>query len=146
MMKLTTIILSMLILISCKKDDKETFPPEPIIGLIKIEPQVIKEFDNSVAVTISYSDNNGDLGFENPDVLSLQVKDSRLDSADGYHIPPLSPIGHNIIIEGQLTINLNSMFILGNGNEEVAALSIKLKDRSGNWSNEITTPNITIQK
>lgn len=37
------------------------------------------------------------------------------------------------------------MFLLGTGTSETTILTIKLKDRAGNWSNAIETPVITIQ-
>ena len=136
------------LLIACSKDEdsSEELSSDPSISFVSIDPTEVQNFDNSITLIIKYLDNNGDLGFEDPDVNSLYVKDARLDTADYYHVPPLSPVGKSIIVEGQLEIVLNSMFILGNGDEESTALSVKIKDRAGHWSNLITTPYITIKK
>ena len=134
---------------SCKKDEEEEtseLGPEPSIGFVSISPLEVENFRNSVTLVITYRDNNGDIGYEDPDEYALWVKDSRLDSADWYHVPPLAPLGYNIQIQGSLEIVLNSMFILGNGDQEPVSLTVKLKDRAGNWSNIITTPSITIKK
>lgn len=140
--------LSILVFFSCskKEDDEDVISNEPKISLVSITPQEVENFNNSVTLVISYKDNNGDLGFDDPDQFSLWVKDSRLDSADYYHIPPLAPLNKNLIIQGKLEIILNSIFLLGNGNEEIITLSIKLRDRANNWSNIITTPTITIKR
>ena len=120
--------------------------PEPQIAFVSLSPDTVENFKNSVTLTISYKDNNGDLGYENPDVYALSVKDSRLDLEDWYHVPPLAPPGYAIKIQGNLQIVLNSMFILGNGDREQASLTVKIKDRAGHWSNVIHTPAIVIKK
>lgn len=141
-MKNAFYILCILLLLACKKDKK--LPPEPTIELVSVSPTSIEQFRDSVEVIIKYEDNIGDIGDSSPDVYSLQVKDSRLANPDWYHIPPLAPTDVELRIEGQIKIRLNSMFLLGNGSEEFSTLSIKLKDRAGNWSNIITTPPIAI--
>ena len=148
MKSIATYLLLALIFISCTKDDEssEELSNEPSISFVSLDPLEVQNFNNSVTLTIKYKDNNGDLGFEDPDVFSLYVKDARLDTADYYHVPPLAPLGKNLIAEGQLDIVLNSMFILGNGDQEFAALSVKIKDRAGNWSNLVNTPAITINR
>ena len=141
-------ILIILFLFACTKEETvtEDLAPEPAISFVSITPDTVENFKNSVTLTINYSDNNGDLGFEDPDNYALWVKDSRLDSADYYHVPPLAPVGQNLIINGQLDIVLNSMFILGNGQEERITLSIKIMDRAKNWSNMVNSTPITIKK
>ena len=141
-------IMLFTLLLACSKDEDESeeLSNDPSISFVSIDPTEVENFNNSITLTIKYKDNNGDLGFEDPDVNSLYVKDARLDTADYYHVPPLAPLDKNLIIEGQLEIVLNSMFILGNGDQEYAALSVKIRDRAGNWSNQITTPTITINR
>jgi hypothetical protein len=136
------------LLFACSKDEEESeeLSRDPSISFVSLDPTEVENFNNSITLTIRYKDNNGDLGYEDPDVNSLYVKDARLDTADFYHVPPLAPVGKSLIIEGQLQIVLNSMFILGNGDQELAALSVKIQDRAGNWSNLITTPTITINR
>ena len=102
------------------------------------------QFKDSVEVVIKYADNNGDLGDVSADVNSLQIKDSRLANVDWYHIKPLAPLDVELKIEGQLKIKVNTLFLLGHGHEEFCTLTIKLKDRAGNWSNELRTPAISI--
>ena len=133
---------------TCRKKEEDIIElgPEPQIEFVSLDPMVVENFKNSVTLTISYKDINGDLGNENPDVYALSVKDSRLELEDWYHVPPLSPPGYEIPIQGNLNIVLNSMFILGNGDIEYASLTVKIRDRAGHWSNVINTPSIVIKK
>lgn len=142
MKQLFVYILAVLLLFSCKKD--KTLPPEPTIELISVSPMEVEQFKDSVEIVIKYKDNNGDIGDSSPDVYSLQVKDSRLGNPDWYHIQPLAPLDVELKIEGQIKIRLNTLFLLGNGNEEFSTLTIKLKDRAGNWSNEVATSPIAV--
>lgn len=142
MQRIILYIFLLVLFATCKKDKK--LPPEPTIELVSVTPSTVVQFKDSVEVTIKYTDNDGDLGDDSPDEYSLQVKDSRLANPDYYHIPPLAPSGSELKIEGQLKIKLNTLFLLGNGNEEFSTLTIKLKDRAGHWSNEISTPSIAI--
>ena len=148
MKKILIILFGIAVIAGCSKDDETTeeLSYEPSIAFVELTPLEIDNFKNSVTLTISYKDNNGDLGFDDPDQYALWVKDSRLDSADWYHIPPLSPVGKSLIIQGKLDIVLNSIFIIGNGNEELMSLSVKIRDRANNWSNIIHTPSITVKK
>jgi hypothetical protein len=146
--KLITLFIVVLAFLSCKKKEKSTSTPEPpAIELISVTPSTVKEFKDSVLVKIKYKDRNGDLGDPSPDEHSLSIKDSRLANADTYHVKPLAPVSDkDIPIEGELTIKLNSLFLIGTGTSENATLVIKIKDRQGQWSNEITAPAITITK
>ena len=128
---------------SCKKDEE---PVVPEIELISVTPLDVVEFRDSIIIMIHYKDEDGDLGFFHPDTLSLRVQDSRLANPDYYHIPPLSPPGQGLTIDGQLRIKINNLFLLGNGSQEFTTLSLKLRDREGNWSNEVTSGQITINK
>jgi hypothetical protein len=148
-LKYSIFILPVFFLLSCKKKkkDEKVGNDPPTIELVSVTPGTAKEFKDSILIVIKYKDVNGDLGDDNPDELSLQVKDSRLQNYDAYHIKPLAPdIGKDISIEGDLKIKLNSLFLLGGGSTELATLTIKLKDRAGNWSNEISTQPIIITK
>ena len=149
MKKWMIIFIGIPLALSCSKEEEsvsDSLTEYPSIAFVSIDPSEVDNFNNSITLTIKYKDNNGDLGYEDPDEYALSVKDSRLDSADYYHVPPLAPVGKNLIIEGQLEIVLNSMFILGNGSSELVSLDVKIKDRAGHWSNTITTPPITINR
>ena len=128
---------------ACKKEEPDL---SPVITFLSITPTSLVQYSESVYISISYSDLNGDLGFESIDQYALQIKDNRLSDPDWYHVPPLAPLQSVVEIQGDLTIKINSLFLLGNGTQELTSFTIKMVDRAGNWSEEITTSQITILK
>ncbi|NNC96048.1 MAG: hypothetical protein HKN92_10835 [Chitinophagales bacterium] len=120
--------------------------PVPKISLENISETQVVEFIDSIVITVHYEDGDGDLGFSDPDSNSLWVKDDRLEKADLYYIPQLAPEDASIAIEGDINIRLRNTFLIGSGGEEFTRYTIRLKDRAGNWSNEVVTPIITVRK
>ncbi|HHZ65104.1 MAG TPA: hypothetical protein EYN51_06360 [Flavobacteriales bacterium] len=136
------LLLVMIACLSCKKEEPSK---SPVIELVEITPLSLVQYNEPVYITIGYTDLDGDIGYESPDEYALQIKDNRLTDPDWYHVPPLSPVGSNVAIDGNLTITINSLFLLGNGSQELTSFTIKIKDRADNWSEEITTPQVTIR-
>ena len=143
-MRQALLIIAMLGVVSCKKEQVDVMPQEPAIALVSIGPSNVVEFEQPVLLRFSYKDGNGDLGRTDPDDYSLWVKDSRLSVPDGYHIIPLAPPDTEVPIQGELDVELAPLFLLGNGDEEIMTYSFYVVDRAGNRSNEITSPQITI--
>ncbi|HIA05834.1 MAG TPA: hypothetical protein EYN71_03840 [Flavobacteriales bacterium] len=135
----------LLVMIACLACKKEELSKSPVIELVEITPLSLVQYSAPVYITIGYSDLDGDIGYESPDEYALQIKDNRLTNPDWYHVPPLAPIESNVAIEGDLTIKISTLFLLGNGSQEFTSFTIKIQDRAGNWSEEITTPQVTIR-
>lgn len=131
-------------LLSCA--DEAGFPNTPRIEIVSVSPTQVNEFEEAVHVILKYEDGDGDLGHPHPDSLTLKVWDDRLSSPDWYHVQPLAPEGSSINITGELDVALNGTFIIGAGNTETTRYTLSIKDRAGNWSNEVKTPLITINK
>jgi hypothetical protein len=131
---------------ACKKE--ETLPAQaaPVIGILSITPDTLVQYQDSVVIKIQYEDPNGDLGSIDPDKHDLEIKDSRLQFADTYHVKPLSPEGYSLFIRGTLSVTLPSMFLLGNGNLEQVTFSIRMRDRAGQWSSEVDSDPIFIKR
>lgn len=129
-----------------KYTQTSTGDPIPVIRLVNIEPTTVQQFKDSLKITFSYDDGDGDLGYENADINSLEVKDSRLQNPDMYYVAPLAPIGSKIHIQGELTLKLRNLFLLGSASTEKTVLEVRILDRAGHWSNKIITPEITITK
>lgn len=127
----------------CKKKNVEP-DPVPFLKIESVSPTTVTQFVDSVVVILSYDDGDGDLGFSDPDSTALEVTDSRFSLPDYYFVQPLAPIGEPLHIRGTLRVELTSPFLLGNGSSEVIQYRIRILDRAGNWSNEVTTPDITI--
>jgi len=93
------------------------------------------------------SDDDGDGGFGDydADTLSLWIADNRFPLTEKFHIPPLAPQGANISIGGDLLVLLEHIILESTTSmSEDATFTIKLKDRAGNWSNEVTSGPVTI--
>ena len=107
---------------------------------------VLEEFQENINVEIEYEHSKGFMGFYDPDYLSLEVKDSRLNNPDYYHLIPLNPPNNELSIKGVINLEIDAPFILGNGNSETLFFTIRIQDREGNWSNEISTPLIYVNE
>lgn len=136
------IVIGSIILFSCKKKDE--YPETPELKFVSISESTVEEFNNNVRITIQYEDYQGDLGEVDPDTYSLRIKDSRLSDYDWFHLPPMTPDMQELHIKGTYTIELDPLFMIGNGTEEQTLFSIEIRDRSGNWSNMVRTPNVLI--
>jgi hypothetical protein len=123
---------------------EEIDPVAPEIGWISINATEVMSATTPLTVTLSYRDHQGDIGWNDPDVHALQVQDARLENPDTYHIPPLTPGGVELDIDGTFVIQLPALFLLGNGGDEQTRLTFRLSDRAGNASNEVQSPLIFI--
>ena len=142
MKKILFILLSVLIISSCKKEDDSIFN----ISLLSASPISLQEFQENIIVEIEYEHSKGFMGFYDPDYLSLEVKDSRLVNADYYHLIPLNPPDNELEIKGIIKLEIDAPFILGSGNLETLFFTIRIQDREEEWSNEIFTPLISVSR
>lgn len=136
------LLLVLPVLFSC--EDEPPLSTKPELRLIAVDPEQVVEYTDTLTITIQYEDGNGDLGFWEADSMSLQVHDSRLANPDWYYIPPLAPPGEEISISGTLDVRVGGLFLLGNGGAENTTFTLRMKDREGNWSNDLITPTVTI--
>ena len=142
MKKIVFIFLSVLLLSSCKKKDDSYFN----ISILSTTPTSLQEFQENITVEIEFEHNNGFMGFDDPDYLSLEVKDSRLLNADYYHLIPLNPPDNELEIKGIIKLEIDAPFLLGSGNLETLFFTIRIQDRKGKWSNNISTPLISVSR
>ncbi|MCC6599372.1 MAG: hypothetical protein IT223_01710 [Crocinitomicaceae bacterium] len=138
------VIFAFSFLLSCKKE--EDLPVVPQITYRSISSTNIQSFNNEIEIGFSYEDFQGDLGNSDPDIFSLRIKDDRLSDYDWYHIPPMAPGTTPLHIKGTYSIVLKPLFLMGNGGNEATRFTLQIKDRAGNWSNQITTPVVTIHE
>lgn len=135
----------MLLLSGCKKE--QVISDAPTIEFVSINPNPAVRYQDEVVITIQYTDGNGDLGENTSDVKNLFVTDNRNQVTSEFRISQLAPDNANIIIQGNLNINLPPQgFIDDNNTTETAIYSIYVKDRAGNQSNVIETTALTINK
>ena len=137
-------VLCLLILIACKKEDDITYPDIPEIQLLGLSHDTIRQYEDVLIIRIFYKDGDGDIGFENPEEYALFVRDVRLQAFDGFYVGPLAPPDANVPIQGELTIEFPSLFLFGNGALEQTRFEIKMVDRAGHESNLIETDFVAI--
>lgn len=138
--------LFMLAVGACNKPTVNKLDVAPAIRIVSVAPTTVQAFSGRTEVVLQYEDGDGDQGSLQPDSLMLEVRDDRLTAPDYYFVPPLSPEGSNVPIRGTIRFRLNGTFLFGNGTTEVTQYSIRLRDRSGKWSNTVLTPQIIINR
>ena len=128
---------------SCKKEE---IVEEFSIEILETSPLILYEFQENVLVTLEYCHPQGYVGFFNPDTLSLEIKDSRLSNPDYYHLIPVNPPNHTLSVIGEILIEIDAPFIFGNGTTETLKYTIRIQDKEQTWSNQVSTPLITVNK
>ncbi|HNG68686.1 MAG TPA: hypothetical protein PLP63_07065 [Saprospiraceae bacterium] len=140
------IILNLVVLGCHTISDEPPFSTTPEIKLNGISNDTIREFDDILTLSIHYQDGDGDLGFEEPDQYAVFIRDARLTNYDGFYIGPVAPPGAEIAVQGNLKLEFPSLFVFGNRFNERTRFYIYMKDRNGNKSNELISPDVIILK
>lgn len=152
-MKAMQIIVAVLLggslLFSCEKEERivgDPTPPVSEVPAISLGSMATSynEFED-ITLFVNYTDGNGDIGFSNADSSVVYVTDNRDDIQFAFHVPPLAPDGEEVIIQGTLEVVVENVVLLNqSGTAETTTFTVQLVDRAGNWSNEATTPTLTI--
>ena len=135
-------LFAVFLLFSCKKEESI----RPFLVFESILPSSVQEYTDDIIIVISYSDVDGDLGENDPDIYNLFVEDSRNGIQYQFRIPHLAPDNNSIAIEGNFNISINGSGITDESSSQQVNYSIYVTDRAGNKSNTITTTTITIQQ
>jgi len=143
-MKYIIYLFAIVLLFSCEKEQVISNTPE--IEFQSISPTTVQEYSDNIIITISYSDGNGDLGENNPDIHNLFVEDNRNGIVYQFRIPHLAPDNNSIAIEGDFNITINGSGITDESSSQQVNYTIYVTDRAGNKSNSISTSTITIQQ
>jgi hypothetical protein len=138
------------------------YPKEPVIEFSNISKTLMKQGKNgedSVSITFNYTDGDGDLGYpDDSGGTSIFVKDGR-DNFEKYEykLPYVEPQGTGNGISGTITIKLPTSCCIEIRNGQSIACEglnialdsvtylIRIKDRAGHFSNEISTPIIQLK-
>ena len=128
----------------CKKTE---LTEPPIITFESASKTILAAGQDSLVLTISYTDGDGDLGENNPDALNCFVQDSRSPALlYRLRIKQLAPDGSKIAINGKLDLVIPPTGLVDDSKaEETAVFSIKITDRAGHESNLVESPAIKIQ-
>lgn len=128
---------------SCGKND-DLISEVPQIEFVSLNPAIVNESEGPIYFTISYTDGDGDLGENTPDVKNLFLKDLRNNIEYEYRLQQLAPDGSNIAIQGTFEIELNNTTITDGSNQQTFSYEIRVIDRAGNQSNVITSTPLTV--
>ncbi len=137
------------------------YPKEPVIGFKSLSKNSLRQSardpNESLSITFSFTDGDGDLGFQDTST-SLFITDGRTGfKKPAYSIPYVEQQGAGNGISGEITIRVPSECCIGNLNGFPVACRdvrqafdtffyrIAIKDRAGNLSNEIRTPPIQLR-
>jgi hypothetical protein len=118
----------------------------PEIEFVSATPQTVIAYQDSLVVTISYRDGDGDLGENDTDQNNLFLEDSRNGVVYGFRIRQLAPDDATIAIEGNLNVTMPNVPIIGSGNTESLNYSIWVVDRAGNESERVSSSAITVNR
>lgn len=129
---------------ACQEGKKVEFDRRPVIQPVSVSPQTLAALRDTLNIVVKYTDGDGDLGHAHPDSNAIFVTDSRNGVVHRFRLQPLAPEGH-----GDLPITGNIRVLVGgipnlSGQSEMATFEVFLKDRAGNESNRIPTPEITV--
>lgn len=134
---------SCLLLTTCTKETTD-YGPVPAIEWVSVSAQQIKAHQDSLIITISYQDGDGDLGENRNDAKNLFVRDSRNNVVYQFRIKQLAPRNTVIAIKGKLDVILKQIpLVFGNEPEQVI-YSLHIVDRKGHQSNTVQTPALVV--
>lgn len=164
MKQIRQIFLFLLILILGDCKQRPTFPASPEISFLdikKIKTQGSSGAKDSVTITLSFKDGDGDLGSTETQnyfaelqakqdgvFKQIVVKDTipivYLDKNGKF--PPLNPDGRQGPIEGTLSYGVSTELAKYFGDSSSVSVKFKvyIKDNAGHPSNTIETPEVTI--
>lgn len=147
---LLSFFLLFVILFSGCTDD-ETFPITPEIKFKTLEKFISVNDLDSLVLTFSFTDGNGDLGSPPTDVISRDIFVKLFEKKNGvfeeavfaapleYRMPYLNPRGNNKSLKGDVKITIDYNILQPN---DTIFYQLYIKDRAGLKSNVITTTTI----
>jgi len=130
--------------LACNKQDGSIFPKTPQLSLKGICHDNIREYGDVLTLFINYGAGDGDIGFSDPDMNSIFIRDSRLTKFDGFYVGTIAPEGTSVPIQGTLNVEFPNLFLFGTADQESSKFFVYLRDRAGNVSDTIETPRVWI--
>ena len=140
--------LFLVALYACNNDP--VFSVVPAIEFVDIQPRVVRQFTDSMVITVRFTDGDGDLGDQGAEK-NMVIVDQRStltpeQATIEYTVPNLTPDARNPSIQGLIYIEVAPTAITPGRNvpSEQTHFSIRLFDRAGHASNVVLTDEITI--
>lgn len=134
------------VLSSCS--DEDTYPVTPEIAYKSLEKFTNISQSDSIVLTFSFTDGDGDIGSPESDPASRDVFVKLFEMKNGvfeeailaapleYRLPYLTPRGSNESLKGDVRINIDYNILVPN---DTIFYKLYIKDRAGRKSNEIST-------
>lgn len=136
--------------VSCTKED--TYPVTPEISFVSLEKLINLSGKDSVVLTFSFTDGDGDIGTPKVDTVNRDIFLTlyelrngvfvKFDDPDGifnYRVPFLVPRGNNESLKGDIEIAVDYNIFQPN---DTIYYDLYMKDRAGHVSNTISTSTI----
>ncbi len=136
-------------LVKCQK--APDFPVTPSIAFVSFNQTQIHPGKDSLKITFSFTDGDGDLGYEQGQNTTgdttIHVTDVRINKPDYtyvFEMPYITPKGSYKQISGKFTIDMIGACNCRPDHNffDTVSYKIKIHDRAGHESNEITTPKV----
>lgn len=136
-------VLAIFGMVACS-DDVPPLNLVPNLHIISLQPDTVLAGQDSLTLTFSYTDGDGDLGHPDPNRPTIQLTDSRLPTPDNYYLLPLVAIDSNIAISGTIHLRISPTFVLGNQIMQSFRYSVVLIDRAGHYSQPALSPPVVV--
>jgi hypothetical protein len=128
----------------CGEGQKVELDPKPVIQTVSVSPQTLTALKDTLNIVVRYTDGDGDLGDDRPNYYSVFVTDLRNGVVHRFRLQRLVPQGHGPLpITGQLRVMIGGIPVESR-QEEKAVFELYIRDRTGQESNRIQTPELTI--
>lgn len=131
-------------------DPVRNFDVVPVIRLIEFRPDRLREGTDTLYLKVYYEDGDGDLGKSAGDT-DFVVTDTRQGApvfppvVYPYALPDVTPPGQKKQIFGEIDIKVVPTYRRPGLPADTARISLRLRDRKGNFSNTITLDPIPVQ-
>ena len=143
---------AVLVLVRCQKPPD--FSTTPVIKFVNFNLTTVHPDKDSLKLTFSFTDGDGDLGYQqgqntNGDT-TIHITDVRVDKKDYTYVlemPYIDAKGSYKQISGNVVIDMINICHCrpDHLNTDTVWYRVKVRDRAGHESNEITTPQVILQ-
>lgn len=141
------LLASMFLLQGCP--NPVTFPNEPVIEFKSIAPTDVREGRDSIILGFTFTDGDGDLGLPQSDTTNdVLIQDIRVGFPPidyNYRMQVITPDGRNKAISGEIFITIPNTFRRPGVEVDTLYYNVRIKDRAGNFSNEVQTPQVIVR-
>jgi hypothetical protein len=134
------------------------YPIEPQIAFVSMSDSEVVQFD-TIVMRFSFTDGDGDIGYENPSAqdcngcdsscyshptINLFVRDTRQNCIIPYHTPYIEGVGKIDDISGDFYVTTVPLIVF-TPPADTFTFQVQLKDRAGHYSNLAETSQVIVR-